>query len=168
MRPMTKPRFVVGRFVFALLSVQLSSQLHIAAGGAEVPWSLRFVAAAGLLAMSFTSSVVVLPASVATQFLIHFGSSWEVFGGHCHTSHVHGMPLDMLAAHTAAALVGWALIHWAEAALIAAVEFISRAVRVLELPHFTAIRNLPLFGSRVELRSHFQHITRGRAPPVFH
>jgi len=116
MRPPTLTSFVGGRFVFSALTVILSWQMHISAGGMKVPlWPIAL--AFGFLCavvFTFNNRWILLAGAVIAQTFVHFGSDFamnQIMGNH----HMPGaVTASMFAAHIVAAIVGWLLLTHGE------------------------------------------------------
>ena len=126
MRPPELTSFVGGRFVFSAVTVILSWQLHISAGGMKVPlWPIAVAFAfLAVVALRSTNRWVLLGAAVVAQTFVHFGSDFamhQILGNH----HMPGsINAKMFAAHVVAAVAGWVLLVHSEALFRAAQQLV--------------------------------------------
>ena len=128
MRPPTLTSFVGGRFVFSALTVILSWQMHISAGGMKVPlWPIAL--AFGFLCavvFTFNNRWILLAGAVIAQTFVHFGSDFamnQIMGNHHMPGSINAM---MFAAHVVAAVAGWILLVHGEVLFDAARQLVVR------------------------------------------
>lgn len=170
MRPPTLTSNVGGRFVFSALTVILSWQMHISAGGMKVPlWPI--VLAFGFLCavvFTFNSRWILLGGAVIAQTFVHFGSDFamnQIMGNH----HMPGaVTASMFAAHIVAAIAGWLLLTHGEAFLEVAGALITRFFS-FELPAaqpFKVQRTFSIHTSRPLVVQYFSLEISRRGPPL--
>jgi hypothetical protein len=126
MRPPTLTSFVGGRFVFSALTIILSWQMHISAGGMKVPlWPIAIAFGfLAVVALATTNRWILLGAALIAQTFVHFGSDFamnQILGNHHMPGSINAM---MFAAHVVAAVAGWILLVHGEALFHAAQQLV--------------------------------------------